>query len=128
MLQMVSVGAKIHISLDENLLGLKDALRDSGFKVTTYKQGTLDEELFHQLTQTLILTKNVEDFKVEAVRHDFDIIDVRQVKFIDTEKTRKNATAQKIATAIRNSGISHKKGYFQLVIQDSGGWDLIQLI
>lgn len=117
-----SVGAKIHISLDENLLSLKDSLRDSGFKVTTFRPGTPDEELFHQMSQTLVLTKNVEDFRVEAVIYDFDLIDVRAVKFIDTDKTRKNQTTQKIAKAIRESGIARFKGHFRLVIFDDGKW------
>ena len=123
-----AIQGKVHISLDENLLTLKESLRDSGFKVTTFKPGTPDEELFHQMMQTFVLTKNVDDFKVEAVIYDFDIIDIRQIKFIDKEKTRTNETSKKIASAIRESGITHKKGYFQLIIKADGSWDLVQLV
>lgn len=127
-IQEAAVGSRVHISLDENLLGLRDALRDLGFKVTTFSPGTPDEEMYHQISYTLVLTKNVQDFLIEAVIHDFDIIDVRQIKFIDTEKTRKNQTAQKIAKALRESGVTHKRGTFQLIVQDDGKWEAKQLI
>ena len=123
-----SLRSKITIALDENLLQLKESLRSYGFKVITFKAGSKDPELFHLLQGMAILTKNVDDFKIDAVIHDFDIISIKNIKFIDDDKTDKNATARLISNAIRESEFYNKRGNWLLTIMNDGSYGLKLLV
>lgn len=120
--------SKLTILLDENLFQLKAALKDSGFKVLVMKKGTLDEELRELAEGTAILTNNSKDFLQYAVADDYDVISVELLKFIDVEPTRKNQTARKISTAIRESGLTFLKGNFNLIIKNDGSFTLKPLV
>jgi transcriptional regulator with XRE-family HTH domain len=120
--------SKLTILLDENLFQLKPALKDSGFKVILMKKGTSDEEIRELAEGTAILTTNSKDFIPHAVADDFDVISAELIKFIDTEPTRKNQTVQKIAKAIRESGMVFTRGNFNLVVRDDGSYELKPLV
>lgn len=120
----MSKRSKLTLVIDENMLAVKAALKNLGFRVVSFPQGTKDEEMFSLLSNTVIVTKNSKDFKVDAVIYDFDIVACEQIKFIDDDSTRKNQTAQKISNAIRESNISSVHYNAILTIKDDGNWDI----
>lgn len=120
--------SKVTIVLDENLRQLRAALEDSGFRVLEFKSGTKDPDLIPHLTGRAILTKNTEDFKIDAVIHDFDIISIENIAFVDNKKDRSNETAKKIAHAVRHSGFTSKRGNWLLSIMNDGKWSLSELL
>ena len=119
--------SKITIHLDENLHQLEESLRDSGFKVFLIEKGTSDDVIARNLEGDVILTKNVKDFKMDAVIYDFDIISIEKIKFIDSKKDRTNNTALKIAKAVRESEFYNKRGNWLLSIDNIGDWALKEL-
>jgi hypothetical protein len=120
--------SKVTILLDENLLELKDGLRDAGFKVLTLKQGMSDEDIGELAEGHAILTKNTKDFIGNAKAFDYDIISVEKIKFIDTAKTKKNLTVQKIVKAVRESQFYVLRGNFLLRILDSGKFKIEEIV
>ena len=123
-----SFRSKVTILLDENLFGLKSALRDAGFKIITLKGGMDDDEIIELAEGLCILTKNADDFRDDAVAGDYDIINIQAIKFEDPDKTRRNSTVQKVKKAIRGSRILQKRGNFELVVFDDGTFKLINII
>jgi hypothetical protein len=119
--------SKVTVLLDEQLLGLKDGLRDAGLKVITLDQGMPDDKIIELAEGWAILTKNSKRFLEDAVAGDYDVISLEKVRFIDDDKTRKNQTVKKITHAIRNSGLYTKKGNFHLDVHDDGTFTLTQL-
>src|SRR6266480_2153324 len=83
--------------LDENLRGLETALEDDGFKVVVPSPGLKDEALKRKARGWAILTRNSQDFVHDAVRYDYDIIGIEDVKFIDSKPERTNETVRKIS-------------------------------
>lgn len=120
----MSKRSKIVLIIDENLLSIKSALKDLGFKVASFPQGTRDEDMFTLLSGKAIVTQNSKDFKIDAIIHDFDIVSCEQIKFIDKDVTRKNITAQKIANAIRESNLTSIHYNSILTITDDGTWSI----
>lgn len=126
--QSAAMRSKITIMLDENLLELKDGLKDAGFKVITLRQGMSDEDIGELSEGHAILTKNSKDFLKNAKPFDYDIISVELIKFIDTAKTRKNHTVQKIANAVRDSKFYLLRGNFLLRIRDNGTYQIEDIL
>lgn len=116
------------ILLDENLRVLEAGLEDDGFKVVTPPQGLTDEEFKRKARGWAILTKNSNDFVDDAVRHDYDVIGLEDIKFRDARQDRTNDTVRKISTAVRRSQIGTRKGNFRLKIRDKGSYHLEQLV
>jgi hypothetical protein len=116
------------IMLDENLRVLGSALEDDGFKVVVPHQGLTDETLKRQARGWAILTKNSRDFIDEAVRYDYDVIGIEDIKFVDGRADRTNETIRKISSAVRRSQLATRKGNFWLKIRDSGAFHLEQLV
>lgn len=75
-----------------------------------------------------ILTKNSHDFIDEAVRYDYDVIGIEDIKFIDGKPERANETVRKISNAVRRSKLATSKGNFWLRIRDNGSFHLQQLV
>jgi len=119
--------SKLTIHLDENLHQLESSLRDAGFKIFLIEKGTPDDRICMNLEGDVLLTKNVKDFKVNAVIYDFDIISVEKIKFIDNKKDKSNITSQKISNAVRQSEFYNKRGNFLLTVMDDGEWELKEL-
>lgn len=119
--------SKITLLIDENNLVIKEPLRGLGFKVISYTQGMPDEKLWELAEGTAIVTANAKDFVVSAIVHDFDVIDISSLKFIDKEQSDKNVTARKIANAIRESTFYSKRGNWLLVVYEAK-WLLKELI
>lgn len=116
------------IMLDENLRVLESALEDDGFKVVVPPQGLKDDALKRKARGWAILTKNSQDFIDEAVRYDYDVIGIADVKFVDDRPDRSNETVRKISNAVRRSQLGTRKGNFSLKIRDNGSFHLIQLV
>ena len=116
------------ILLDENVRVLEPALEDDGFKVIVPNQGLTDSALKAKARGWAILTKNSKDFVDDAVRYDYDVIAVEDIKFIDPKTDRTNETVHKISTAVRRSQIGTRKGNFCLKIRDNGSFHLEQLV
>ena len=118
------------ILLDENLRGLEPALEDDGFKVVLPPQGLQDDPLKIKAKARgwAILTKNSQDFIDDAIRYDYDIIGIEDVKFIDSKPDRTNETVRKISDAVRRSKLATSKGNFWLKIRDNGSFHLEQLV
>jgi len=110
------------IVLDENLRFLERALEDDGFKVIMPHQGLTDQALEAKARGWAILTKNSKDFVDDAVRYDYDVIAVEDIKFIDHKTDRANETVRKISTAVRRSQLATRKGNFCLTIRDNGSF------
>lgn len=73
------------IMLDENLHGLEPALEDDGFKVVVPSQGLSDDDLKRKARGWAILTKNSQNFVDEAVRYDYDVIGIEDIRCIDDQ-------------------------------------------
>ena len=116
------------IMLDENLRVLESALEDDGFKVVVPHQGLKDEALKRQARGWAILTKNSQDFVDEAVRYDYDVIGIEDVKFVDDIRNRTNETVRKISGAVRRSQLATRRGNFWLKVRDNGSFHLEQLV
>ena len=110
--------SKITLLIDENNLVLKQPLKLLGFKVVSYEQGMPDEKLWELAEGTAIVTANAKDFVVSAIVHDFDVIDIANLRFIDKDQTEKNSTAKKIASAIRESEFYSKRGNWLLTVYE----------
>jgi len=115
------------IMLDENLRVLEPALEDDGFKVIVPQQGLKDEALKAKARGWAILTKNSKDFIDDAVRYDYDVIAVEDVRFNDQKADRTNETVRKISSAVRRSQLGTRRGNFCLKIRDDGSFHLQQL-
>ena len=115
------------IMLDENLRGLESALEDDGFKVIVPPQGLKDEDLKRKSRGWAILTKNSRDFVDEAVRYDYDVIGIEDIRFLDDIPNRTNETVRKISNAVRRSELATRKGNFLLKVRDNGTFHLQQL-
>lgn len=120
----MSKRSKLTLVIDENMLAIKQSLKDFGFRVVSFPQGTKDEEMFSLISNTAVVTRNSKDFKIDAIIHDFDIVSCELIKFLDDDKTRNNKTAQKIANAIRESGMASVPYNSILSIKDDGTWDI----
>jgi hypothetical protein len=118
------------IILDENLRGLEPGLEDDGFKVVLPAQGLGDDPLKVKAKARgwAILTKNSQDFVEDAVRYDYDVIGIEDIKFIDSQSDRTNETVRKISNAVRRSKLATTKGNFWLKIRDNGSFHLEQLV
>jgi len=116
------------ILLDENLRALEAGLEDDGFKVVTPPQGLRDEALKRKARGWAIVTKNSTDFVDDAVRHDYDVIGIEDIKFVDAKQDRTNETVRKISNAVRRSQIGTRKGNFWLKIRDNGSYHMEQLV
>lgn len=116
------------IMLDENLRVLEAPLEDDGFKVIVPQQGLKDEALKRQAHGWAILTKNSHDFVDDAVRYDYDVIGIEDVKFVDDKPDRTNETVRKISNAVRRSRLGTRRGNFSLKIRDNGSFHLKQLV
>ena len=118
------------IMLDENLRGLEPALEEEGFKVVLPPQGLKDDPLKMKAKARgwAILTKDSQDFIDAAVRYDYDIIGIEDIKFIDSKPDRTNETVRKISNAVRRSKLATLKGNFWLKIRDDGSFHLQQLV
>jgi hypothetical protein len=114
--------SKIWIFLDENLASLHSALKDMGFRLFPIAKGTKDDEIKELIEQIIIVTRNSKDFIDDAIIYDYDVVGVEGIKFIDSEPTKKNLTAKKIASAIITSQISKLVGNFYMEIKDDGKW------
>lgn len=116
------------ILLDENLRGLEQGLEDDGFKVIVPSQGLKDEALKRKARGWAILTRNSLDFVDEAVRYDYDVIGIEDIKFVDDKPDRTNETVRKISAAVRRSQLGTRKGNFWLKVRDNGSFHLEQLV
>ncbi len=116
------------ILLDENLRNLKAALEDDGFKVVVPQPGLADSELKSMARGWAILTRNSQDFIEDAVRYDYDIIAMEDVRFIDDKPDRTNDTVRKISGAVRRSQLARTRGNFLLRVRDNGTFHLQQLV
>lgn len=116
------------IMLDENLRALESALDDDGFKVVMPHQGVKDEDLKRQARGWAILTKNSKDFTDDAVRYDYDVIGIEDIKFVDDKTDRTNETVRKVSNAVRRSQLATRKGNFWLKVRDNGSFHLEQLV
>jgi hypothetical protein len=127
MCEMGGKGRKIWLLVDENLSVLVPAFKDAGFRVLTPPQGMLDDDVKEMAEGTLIITKNSKDFIDDAVSFDYDVVGVEGIKFIDTEKSKKNQTTRKIVSAIAKSRIWNLIGYYFLEVKDNGTFNLKKL-
>lgn len=116
------------ILLDENLRGLEQALEHDGFKVVMFPQGISDEILKYKARGWAILTNNSKDFVDDAVRHDYDVIGIEDVKFVDDKPDRTNETVRKVSNAVRRSQLATRKGNFWLKVRNDGSFHLAQLV
>ena len=116
------------ILLDENLRALEAGLEDDGFKVGVPEAGVPDEALKRKARGWAILTRNSQDFVADAVRYDYDVIGLEDVRFTDDKPDRTNGTVRKISSAMRRSRLGTRRGNFWLKLRDNGSFHLEQLV
>ena len=116
------------ILLDENLRNLEAGLEDDGFKVIVPSQGLTDDALKRKARGWAILTRKSKDFIPDAVRYDYDVIGIEDIRFVDGKADRTNETVSKISAAVRRSQIGTRKGNFALKLRDNGTFHLEQLL
>jgi len=116
------------VLLDENLRGLEAALEDDGFKVVVPSQGLADEALKRKARGWAILTRNSQDFVDDAVRFDYDVIGIEDVRFLDDRPNETNEIVRKVSGAVRRSQLGTRRGNFWLQIRDNGTFRLKQLV
>ena len=119
--------SKLTILVDENIEGLKESLISLGYRVIGLKKSLKDPEIQQLAQGSAILTKNSKDFIEDAVRFDYDIIGIEDIKFIDKATDHTNLTAKKISKAIRTSQFYNIRGNFLLKIHDDGTYKVIPL-
>lgn len=119
--------SKITILIDENIEVLEQPLTELGYKVFRLAKGLSDPHIQKLAEGSAILTKNSKDFIYDAVRFDYDVIGIENIKFIDTVQNANNITARKISKAITDSGFYNIRGNFYLKLHDSGTYDLTAL-
>ena len=114
--------------LDEKLRCLESALEDDGFKVVMPPQGLEDDNLKRKARGWAIVTRNSQNFVEDAVRYDYDVIGIEDIRFIDDKPDRTNDTVRKISAAVRRSQVGTRKGNFCLRVRDDGSFHLEQLV
>ena len=119
--------AYFKIMLDENLRVLESALENDGFDVYVCAQGAPDDYVKRKARGGAILTKNSQDFVDDAVRFDYDVIGIEDIKFIDDKQDRTNETVRKISAAVRRSHMATMRGTFLLKVRDNGSFHLLEL-
>jgi hypothetical protein len=75
------------ILLEENLRWLEAGLEDDGFKVVVPQQGLDDETLKQKARGWAVLTKNSQNFVADALRYDYDVIGIEDIRFVDDNGT-----------------------------------------
>ena len=100
---------------------MEAGLEDAGFKVIP-TQMLEDDGLKQQARGWAILTKNSQAFVDDAVRYDYDVIGIEEVKDDGPEAVRR------ISGAIRRSHLPSHKGNFWLNVRDDGSFELRQLV
>lgn len=115
------------ILLDECLAALERGLEDHGFKVIVPSQGLDGETLKRTARGWAILTRNSQDFVEDAVRYDYDVIGIEDIRFVD-ESDRTDETVRKVSAAVRRSQLGTRKGNFCLRVRDNGSFHLEQLV
>jgi hypothetical protein len=119
--------------VDENIRVLESALEDDGFKVVMPRPESKNEALRRQGQGWAILRNNSQDFideavPYEAVRYDYDVIGIEDIKFVDGRPDRTNEIVGKISKAVRRGQLATRKGIFWLKIRDNGSFHLEPLL
>jgi hypothetical protein len=121
LIELSKQSAYFTIILEEDLRSLEAGLGDDGFKVIPAHM-LEDDDLKQQAHGSAILTKNSQAFVDDAVRYDYDVIGIEEVKDDGPEAVRR------ISGAIRRSHLPSRKGNFWLNIRNDGSFQLRQLI
>ena len=64
----------------------------------------------------------------QGVRYDYDVIEIEDVRFVDSKPDRTNETVRKISDAVRRSKLATSKSNFWLKVRDNGSFHLEQLV
>src|SRR5690242_14739594 len=103
LIELSKQGGYFTILLDENLRGLEAGLEDDGFKVIVPPQVLKDEALKRKARGWALLTKNSQDFVRDAVRYDYDVIGIEDIRFVDDNRTGPMRRSARISSAVRRS-------------------------
>jgi hypothetical protein len=110
------------IVLDADLTGLTPALREANIKVVEIPPGTKDtlvvrNYLFHRV----VVTRNTKDFLEDAPIHEYGIISLEGLTFIDMSPSfAENRTARLISQEISKKKLWSKGARFLLELRDDG--------
>jgi hypothetical protein len=124
----LSFRSKITITLDENIECLTAGLKQAGFKVYNVEKGWSDDRMKDYIGNTVLITKNAKDFIDDATKYDYDIIDIKNIKYLDNDPTEKNKTVQKIKNVCRKTQFYKLRGVFLVTIHDDGSYAIEDLI
>lgn len=117
------------IVLDENVAVLAAALREANIKVVEIPAGTEDTLIIQNfLFHRILVTRNTRDFLEEAPIHEYGIISLEKLSFIDSSPAfSTNKTARLISQAISGYGLWAKGAKFLLELRDDGNHVLTSL-
>jgi hypothetical protein len=110
------------IVFDENLAGLASALREANIKVVEIPAGTTDALIIQNyLFHRILVTKNTKDFLEQAPIHEYGIISLEGLSFVDASPSfAENKTARLISQAISKSKLWSRGAKFLLELRDDG--------
>ena len=107
--------------VDENLRQLIQPLGALNIKVVSPPQGMSDEDIKSAiLSHRIIVTKNAKDFIDDASIHEYGIIALEDLGFIDHTQDGTNTTARIVSKAIQKYSLWSKAHGFILILKPSG--------
>jgi hypothetical protein len=113
--------ARVVIVLDDTVAGLASALQEANIKVVEIPAGTDALIRKNYLYHRIVVTRNTKDFVEEAPIHEYGIVSLEGLKFIDPDPSFvKNQTARLISRAISEYHLWSKGARFLLELRDDG--------
>lgn len=114
--------ARMSLLIDENVNYLLPALQGANFKCVTPKAGMSDEDIQEQmLPGRVLITNNTKDFIDGIPVHDYGVIGLEALRFIDPSPTYKdNQTVRMISKAISDHKIVSNRSGFVLMLHPDG--------
>jgi len=109
------------IVLDEGLFALEAPLEEQGFRV---RLPLRIEEIKDEARGIAVLTRNPEALLYDALRLDYDVISVEDLKLIDEGPEPVKEAADKISAAIHRSRLPSRRGNFWLKVREDGSFHL----
>jgi hypothetical protein len=108
---------KFTVILDEDCQSLLLDLRAAGLKVIPIEFGTPDPQVKELAENCAIVARTrVDLWKKDAIRCDYDLIDVSGLDLSEPGLDTAKLAAQKVVSAVQRSGLAGLRGNFHLTV------------
>lgn len=117
------------VVLDNGLFGLESALKEANILVVKLHPGISDDAIKEQLLpHRIIVTNNPADFVDDAPVHEFGVIALDQLAFIDSAPSfKENRTVRLLSRAMSQYHLWEKGAKFLLELHEDGKHQLHEL-